>query len=176
MMLFVAHRGTSLISRIIAWVRPPYSHVELWFSGRYFSGFRNGKSYQTGGRGTVISADAEGVVAKTIPKLLDAGPGAVVDQFEYATPLTPAEESTAWMRACELVGTSYDFRMLAFGFLLKAKETESSRRSALCSGLCVRVARDIKRPVIKHVNPDSVSPADVVHSPALRWVASGIIE
>lgn len=174
MMYLAAHRGTGVISRIIAWFRPPYSHVELWFPGRTFSGFRFKRQIITGGTGTVISADACGVTAKDMPDTRSHGPGTVVDLFAYNPELSPREEASAWMAATEMVGVAYDFHMLAFGFTLKLGETESSRKRALCSGVCARVGDAIRRPIVKHVNPDSVSPAQIVQSPALSWVRSVI--
>lgn len=174
-MLIVAHRGTSLISRIIAWVRPPYSHCELWFPGRTWSGWQQGHAAKTGAAGTVISADPVGVVARNIPVTRPSGSGTVVDFFEFSHPLNAGECTDAWRRATALIDMRYDYWMLAFGFTAKAAENDWSRKRAICSGLVQRVCSSIGRPLLARVAPDAASPSDLMRSPVLQWTRSQVL-
>lgn len=161
----VAHRGTGLISKIISWFRPPYSHVELWFPDL----------------GKVISADADGVVAKSLPHLDPAGKGTVVDIFEYKDPLSHEEAGSLYNAAMALVGQRYDYRMLFWGFTLKAAKWGHPHKW-ICSGVVLKASQDMNpapgkiRHLAERVRDDFVSPRDLTRSPLLKWVRSAVIK
>jgi len=161
----VAHRGTGIISRLIAWFRPPYSHIEFWFPDL----------------GVVISADAEGVVEKPLPHLSHTGTGTVVDIFEYKDPLSHREYVSLYHAAKALVGTKYDYWMLFWGFTLKAAKWGKPNKW-ICSGVVLKASqemspdRDKIRALAERVRDDFVSPRDLTRSPLLKWVRSSVIQ
>ena len=157
-MTIVAHRSGKLVSRIISWFRPPYNHIELWFTNR----------------GVVISADAEGVVSKPVPHVGAIGTGTILDFFVYAPMLTEADEQAAWDSASALVGTDYDYWELFFGFTKKGPSPKSSRSKLICSGVVLKVSQDIKLPLLKRVREDRVAPRDLTRSPLIKWVGSAV--
>lgn len=160
----VAHRGTGLISKIISWFRPPYSHVELWFPDL----------------GTVISADADGVVEKPLPHLSHSGTGTVVDIFEYKDPLSYAEAGSLYRAAKLLVGKRYDYWMLFWGFTFKAAKWGHPHKW-ICSGVVLKATQEMDpepgkiRRLAERVRDDFVSPRDLTRSPLLKWVRSSVI-
>lgn len=157
-MTIVAHRSGGLVSRIISWFRPPYNHIELWFTNR----------------GVVFSADADGVVSKPVPKIGGIGSGAILDFFIYKKMLTDDEEKAAWDSASALVGTDYDYWELFFGFTKKGPSPKASRSKLICSGLVLKVSQDIKRPLLERVREDRAAPRDLTRSPLIKWVGSAV--
>jgi hypothetical protein len=156
-MKIVALRSDGWISRIIAWFRPPYNHIELWFDDCRFS------------------ADSNGVVKKPLPSVKPVGRGVVADVFVYKE-LSPAEEAAAREAAEKLIGTDYDFWELFFGYTRKGPSPKASSTKLICGGLVLKVSQEIGRPLLERVREDRASPRDLTRSPLLRWVGSSVVK
>jgi uncharacterized protein YycO len=111
----------------------------------------------------VISADAEGVVARTAD-------GMALDSWiVLRCPIVGTEKAEEIVRlAWECVGKGYDFLGL-LGFLVNSDSVESESRY-FCSELVFEIFRRAGIALLKRVDPALVSPRDLFISPLLETV------
>ena len=160
MILVALYQNQTIVSGLIRfWTRSKYSHSELW----------NTETGQS------ISAQAEGVIIKDIPRLHTHGRGAKVDTFVYNGNLSTAQEALVWKLAKDKLGRKYDYRSVFIGFVFGVRESPASRAKWFCSEVVVESFRRAGLPLLKRAASYEISPRDLDQSAHLDFHKSYVI-
>ena len=99
--------------------------------------------------------------------------GTVLHFFEYAPMLTMEQEAEVERFFAAIQDQPYGYRTL-FGFMARpASDPEPDK--VICSEAVLGASIACKRPLLLRLSPWQCSPADIFHSPLLKWVGTEIL-
>ena len=99
--------------------------------------------------------------------------GVVLHFFEYKDPLTPEEESRAGEFLEAIHSQPYGFRTL-FIFMLHP-DRDPEPHEVICSEAVLGASIAAGRPLQERLRPWNCNPADIFHSPLLKWTGTHIL-
>lgn len=162
----ITFEGKSAVSGLIgAFTGSMQSHV-AWQT-------RGGTLYEAVASGFEATPLTEGDADLIRPFRKFHRPGPVLHFFEYIEPLTLEQEVKAEEFLSAIHDQPYGFRTL-FTFMLNP-ERDPERHKVICSEAVLGASIAAGRPLQERLRPWNCAPADIFHSPLLKWTGSHIL-
>lgn len=128
--------------------------------------------------GSIISADAKGVVEKPIEGWMFARTSGKlgVDLLAWKEELTTDQQQKLYLAAKRMVGWKYDYENVFLGFpLMKRRAFKSGKKKGFCSEIVLEEVEDANRqgafipPLLERYRAWREPPESIYKSPALKF-------